>query len=126
MDNWVSVDNYGVYLLGYLWQKKRISDDKIKALASSDNMWQRRSALAVSLNQKARGGQGDAKRTLEICQLLITDREDMIIKALSWALRGLAKREPQAVMDFINTNNALLALKVRREVKHKLEKGTKN
>jgi 3-methyladenine DNA glycosylase AlkD len=30
--------------------------------------------------------------TLEVCRALIDDRDDMVVKALSWALRELANR----------------------------------
>ncbi len=89
MDNWISVDNYGVLILGYAWREGIISIDKIKSYLKSDDFWIRRLAIVatVSLNQKARGGKGDSKQTIEICQLAINDHSDMINKALSWALR---------------------------------------
>ena len=36
------------------------------------------------------GGAGDAARTLAVCELLAAAQEDMVVKALSWALRALA------------------------------------
>ncbi|HUS10646.1 MAG TPA: DNA alkylation repair protein, partial [Pyrinomonadaceae bacterium] len=63
--------------------------------ARSKNRWLRRTALVstVPLNNKARGGRGDSERTLMICEMLLDDRDDMVIKALSWALRELSKRD---------------------------------
>jgi 3-methyladenine DNA glycosylase AlkD len=80
----------------------------------------------VALNQKARGGTGDPERTLEVCGRVVDDRDDMVVKALSWALRELAKREPGQVEAFMARHGDALAPRVRREVRNKLETGLKN
>ena len=80
----------------------------------------------VALNQKARGGLGDSKRTLEICKLVVDDHQEMIVKALSWALRELAKIDKEPVIEFVKENENRLHKKVLREVKNKLETGLKN
>ena len=72
------------------------------------------------------GGTGDAPRTLAICERLAGDREDMVVKALSWALRALAMREPAAVARFLAVHEDELAARVKREVGHKLRTGLKN
>jgi 3-methyladenine DNA glycosylase AlkD len=43
----------------------------------------------------------DTQRTIRICTALRADRERMVRKALSWALRVLAKRDPAAVRAFL-------------------------
>jgi len=50
----------------------------------------------------------------------------MVVKALSWALRELAKRDPQAVSAFLTEHEAALAARVVREVRNKLTTGRKN
>jgi 3-methyladenine DNA glycosylase AlkD len=75
---------------------------------------------------KAQGGTGDADRTLEVCRLLVSDRNDMVVKALSWALRALAQREPEAVRRFLKEHAFSLAPRVLREVNNKLKTGLKN
>ena len=96
--------------------------------AKSKDRWWRRAALVstVPLNVKARGGRGDARRTLRICALLIDDRDEMIVKALSWALRALVERDPNAARQFVEENRARLPALVLREVRHKLVTGRKN
>ena len=49
-----------------------------------------------------------------------------MIKALSWALRELAVREPEAVVLYLRENDEVLAPRVKREVRNKLETGLKN
>ena len=128
LDNWVSVDCFSAYLLGYAWRVNKIKTDKVLSYFTSENYWRRRIPVVatVSLNQKARGGNGDAKRTIEICSLVVHDHEDMIVKALSWALRELAKVDPDPVAAFIEQHREQLHSRVLREVRNKLSKGTKN
>ena len=128
MDNWILVDFFSGYIAGPAWREGRISDEVVKDWAVSEDKWWRRAAVVstVALNQKARGGDGDPQRTLMICQLVAQDRDDMVIKALSWALRELAKRDAQPVADFITQNEDILAKRVLREVRTKLETGKKN
>lgn len=128
LDNWISVDYYAALIVGYAWRVGKMNIEKIKGYLLSDDKWIRRIAVVstVALNQKARGGTGDAVQTLEICQLVVDDHDDMIVKALSWALRELAKIEEQPVAEFLNLNENRLHRRVIREVSHKLNYGTKN
>lgn len=127
LDSWDSVDAFALYLSGPAWRDCRITDTTIHSWAASPNLWQRRAALVstVALNNRARGGRGDVPRTLAVCRRLTDDRDDMVIKAMSWALRELVKYDPAAVTHFLTENNATLAARVKREVRHKLTTGRK-
>src|SRR5436190_156762 len=83
-------------------------------------------AASAALNNNARGGSGDAKRTLGVCTLVVDDCDDMVVKALSWALRELGKRDAGAVRGFLSANDGRLAPRVVREVGNKLTTGLKN
>jgi 3-methyladenine DNA glycosylase AlkD len=50
----------------------------------------------------------------------------MVVKALSWALRELVVHDPAAVEAFLAQHEAVLAARVEREVRNKLETGLKN
>jgi 3-methyladenine DNA glycosylase AlkD len=128
LDNWASVDHYSVGIFGVLWRKGVVQDSHIHALLESDNFWDRRVAVVstVALNLKSRGGYGDTQRTIRVCEKVVDDHQDMIQKALSWALRVLSKRDPGAVISFLDRNENRLANRVVREVNHKLDFGTKN
>jgi 3-methyladenine DNA glycosylase AlkD len=128
ISSWDQVDCFACYLSGPAWRTGRIGDKAIVDWARSQDRWWRRAALVstVPLNVEARGGLGDARRTLRICRLLINDRDEMVVKALSWALRALAVRDPAAVRQFVEENEARLAALVRREVRRKLQTGRKN
>jgi 3-methyladenine DNA glycosylase AlkD len=128
LDNWVSVDTYSGYLAGVAWREGTLSDDVIEKWAHSDNFWERRTAVVstVALNQKARGGTGDVKRTLWICEMVASDKQNMVAKALSWALRELSKVEREPVIEFMEKYDDVLPSRVKREVRKKLETGKKN
>lgn len=94
----------------------------------SENRWWRRAALVctVFLNRKTLGGKGDTPRTLAVCEVLVRDRDDMVVKGLSWALRDLSKRDRTATERFLNERERELYARVKREVRNKLETGVKN
>jgi 3-methyladenine DNA glycosylase AlkD len=127
-DTWDKVDTFACYLSGPVWRERQVPDKLIERWAQSKNRWWRRTAVVstVPLNNKARGGRGDAERTLLICRMLVEDRDDMVVKALSWALRELSKRDSGAVKKFLEENAPALAPRIIREVKNKLQTGLKN
>ena len=127
LDNWLSVDYYSACIVGFAWREKLIDIHDIKKYLESEDFWIRRIAIVatVSLNQKARGGKGDSQQTLEVCKEVIDDHHEMIVKALSWALRELAKNEKEPVAEFIDMYKERLHRKVIREVTTKLETGRK-
>lgn len=131
MATWTEVDCFGCFAAGVAWRLGSISDKEIARFASSSDRWQRRAALVstIPLNSKSRGAmsaKGDAVRTLGVCTRLLDDRDDMVVKAMSWALRELAVRDPLAVRGFLSMHGDRLPARVRREVTNKLTTGRKS
>lgn len=120
--DWGSIDLFGVTVVGQAWREGLVSDPRILSWAISSDRWLRRLALVatVPLNSKARGGKGDTRRTLRVCRKLMDDRDDMVVKAMSWALRELTKTDPIAVQEFIEHEQDRLASRIKREVRNKL------
>lgn len=127
MDNWTSVDVFACSIAGQLWRERAIADAEVLRWARSRDLWWRRAALAstIPLNMKSRGGSGDVERTLLIAELLAGDREEMVAKALSWALRSLIPISPVTVETFLAEHEDELAARVLREVRNKLRTGRK-
>jgi 3-methyladenine DNA glycosylase AlkD len=125
--DWGAVDAFGCCVSGPAWRRGALADEVIQRWAASPDRWWRRAALVstVPLNLRSRGGTGDPGRTLDICRRLAADRDDMVVKALSWALRELVARDPEAVRRFLDAHHEVLAARVRREVRNKLETGRK-
>jgi 3-methyladenine DNA glycosylase AlkD len=128
MASWDAVDCFAVFLSGPAWRSGRVPTRLIHTWARSADRWWRRAALVstVPLNCRAQGGTGDSRRTLGVCRLLERDRDPMVVKAMSWALRQLSLREPQAVRRYLASRGGALAALVRREVRNKMETGLKN
>lgn len=127
MEGWGEVDCFGA-TAGLAWQQGRISDEDVFSWAASKSRWWRRAALVstVPLNMKSYGGEGDPERTFAVCRLLLDDRDDMVEKAMSWALRALAVREPKLVKAFVDEHEDRLAKRAIREVRNKLKSGRKD
>ena len=117
LDNWVSTDTYCTMIAGWHWREGTLSDKHILTWLKSENRWLRRTAVVctIPLNLRAKGGTGDTERTLMVCKQVVTDRDDMVIKALSWALRELSKSDKQSVVNFMNKHWDQLHGRVKRD-----------
>ncbi|MBE3040017.1 MAG: DNA alkylation repair protein [Chloroflexi bacterium] len=127
INSWWTVDAFARTLSGPAWLNGQIADDLILQWARSSDPWWRRAALVstVAFNVRSKGGKGDVRRTLAICFLLVDDQEDMVAKAMSWALRELIVHDPEAVHKFLDEHKQKLAARVKREVRNKLITGLK-
>ncbi|RIK65053.1 MAG: hypothetical protein DCC64_03010 [Planctomycetota bacterium] len=128
IDNWASVDGFCCTIAGQAWRNGVLSDRELERWSRSRSRWWRRAALVatVPLNVKSRGGKGDSARTLAQCERLAGDHDDMVAKALSWALRELIRWDRKGVEAFLARHDKRLARRVVREVKRKLETGRKS
>jgi 3-methyladenine DNA glycosylase AlkD len=128
IDSWWATDSFARTLSGPAWKVGLVGDDLIVRWAGSPDFWWRRAALVstVAFNVRSLGGKGDLPRTLAICRLLAADHEDMVVKALSWALRELVPFDPLAVEGFLKEYDSVLVSRVKREVGNKLRIGLKN
>lgn len=126
--DWASVDTFACYVAGPAWREGRVPTRLLHAWLRSPDRWLRRAAVVctVALNVRARGGRGDTARTLDICRRVVADRDDMVVKALSWALRSLVVWDREAVEAFLKEHAETLAPRVQREVRTKLRTGRKN
>jgi 3-methyladenine DNA glycosylase AlkD len=127
-DNWATVDSFSVHVAGPAWRDGVVGDEDVARWARDADRWWRRTALVatVALNLRSRGGRGDVPRTLAVCTMLAADRDAMVAKALSWALRSLTGVDERAVRAFLVEHGDTLAPLVRREVGNKLATGRKS
>jgi 3-methyladenine DNA glycosylase AlkD len=128
LTNWGEVDAFGSLLAGPAWLHGRLTDDDVVGWARSTDRWWRRAALVATtvLNTRSRGGHGDSRRTVLVCDEVVDDRDDMVVKGLSWALRSLTWHDPHAVRGFLQDHGPRVAARVRREVDNKLTTGLKS
>jgi 3-methyladenine DNA glycosylase AlkD len=128
INSWGQADAFATILVGPAWREGLISDADVDGWARSPNHWWRRIALVSTtvLNTRSRWGTGDTQRTLAVVGILIHDRDDTVVKAVSWALRSLVPWNPRAVRSFLEIHETELAARVKREVRTKLETGLKS
>jgi len=128
ISSWGSADGFARLIAGPAWLHGLVPDERIHAWARSEDFWWRRAALVstVALNVRSHGGYGDTPRTLAVCRMLVDDHEDMVVKAMSWALRALVVHDPDAVWAFLREYDDRLGARAKREVRNKLTTGLKN
>lgn len=93
VNNWDLVDASAEFIVGpWLLDRPR---DLLFELAAQESLWERRVAL---LSTFAFIKAGDTGTTLELSELLLGDRRDLIQKALGWMLREIGKRVDAGIL----------------------------
>lgn len=96
INNWDLVDLSAPNIVGdYLQDKDRRI---LYKLAKSDNLWKRRIAVLSTFSFIKVNDFGD---TLEIAEILLQDKHDLIHKAVGWMLREIGKRDLAAEEKFL-------------------------
>lgn len=96
INNWDLVDLSANHILGtYLLDK---DTPLLKKLAKSKKLWERRIAIIATfaLIQK-----NSFDETLKIAKILLTDKHDLIQKAVGWMLREIGKRDQKTEEQFL-------------------------
>ncbi len=97
INNWDLVDLTADKIIGdYLLNNKK---DILYKLAKSDNLWERRVSI-ISTFQFIKNN--EFKDVLNIAEILLRDKHDLIHKAVGWMLREIGKRNLEALESFLN------------------------
>lgn len=96
VNNWDLVDTSAPYILGE--HLKTRSRDLLDKLAISPNLWERRIAMVSTL---ALIKNGEIEDTFRIAGKLLSDKHDLIQKALGWTLRETGKISRRALLTFL-------------------------
>ncbi len=99
VNNWDLVDATAHKIVGpHLW-KKKISERKLlKTLAKSKNLWERRVAMVSTYYEIKKDS---FKTTTTLAHILLTDKEDLMHKAVGWMLREAGKRDVTVLETFL-------------------------
>jgi len=99
INNWDLVDASAEQIVGaYLSDK---SQEPLDRLARSGSIWERRITILATFHFIKRGG---FDCTLRIAELLLTDKEDLIHKAVGWMLREVGKRDLRVEEAFLQAH----------------------
>jgi len=99
VNNWASCDTLCNHSMGTLLEMYPENVQQLKFWTSSGNRWMRRAA-AVSLIIPARKGLF-LDDILEIADLLLEDRDDLVQKGYGWMLKACSQAYQQEVFDFV-------------------------
>jgi len=104
VDNWDLVDITAPWIIGgELLAGRRMGT--VRRQARSADLWTRRRAVVATLGPVREGWLDPA---LEICAVLVHDREDLIQKATGWVLREVGKRDRGALTDFLDRHGTAM------------------
>jgi 3-methyladenine DNA glycosylase AlkD len=100
---WDSVDTIAKYILGeYLLEFPLETKNVIERFSNSTNMWLNRSAILFQLGYKQKT---NIDFLFSECLKHSHSNEFFIQKAIGWALREYAKSNPEAVIEFVKSDN---------------------
>ena len=100
INNWDLVDLSAPKILGdYLLNKERTT---IYQLAKSNNLWENRISI-LSTYQFIKNNQFED--TLNISKILLTNKHDLIHKAVGWMLREIGKKDLQILERFLKQHH---------------------
>jgi len=114
INNWDLVDCSCYKIVGpYLIDKDRTV---LCQLVESESLWERRIAM-VSTMHFIRHSQFDD--VIQLSQRLLTDKHDLMHKAVGWMLREAGKRDEQVLLDFLNRHYQIMP---RTALRYAIEK----
>ncbi len=114
INNWDLVDLSAPHVVGaHLRDRPR---DVLDRLATSESLWERRIAILATF---AFIRDGDLDDTFRLAETLLTDRHDLIHKAVGWMLREAGLRDEARLVAFLRRHAAVMP---RTMLRYALEK----
>jgi 3-methyladenine DNA glycosylase AlkD len=106
INNWAKCDSFCNHTMGNLIQKYPHLTVKLLDWAKKPNRWLKRAA-AVSLIVPAKKGLF-LKEALDISNLLLTDKDDMVQKGYGWLLKEESRKHQKQVFDYVVANKKVM------------------
>jgi 3-methyladenine DNA glycosylase AlkD len=107
VNNWDLVDSSAEFIVGPWWRGRGTAGRRERLrYVRSESLWERRIGVLSTFHDIKLGDSGPA---LEVCSLLLDDREDLIHKAGGWMLREIGKRVSRGdLLDFLDEHAAAM------------------
>ncbi|XHH08960.1 MAG: DNA alkylation repair protein [Candidatus Bathyarchaeia archaeon] len=123
IDNWAKCDSFCNHTVGDFMMCFPECVDELLGWAESENRWLRRAA-AVTLIVPAKKGMFLAE-TFELCDVLLTDGDDLVQKGYGWLLKAQTEKNPNEVLAYVLRNKAVMPRTALRYAIEKLPKDQK-
>jgi len=117
VNNWAKCDTFCNHTMGSFMEQYPEYVRNLKNWAKSENMWLRR-ASTVTLILPARKGLF-LKEVLEISDILMGDKEDLVQKGHGWVLKEASRRHQQEVFGYIMDRRKIMS---RTALRYAIEK----
>ncbi len=118
VNNWDLVDSSAAQIVGaYLRDKEKLI---LLKLAKSENVWERRIAIVATYEFIRNNHFSD---TFRIAEVLLSDKHDLIHKAVGWMLREVGKKDEKLLEAFLHKNKKNMP---RTSLRYALERFSKN
>jgi 3-methyladenine DNA glycosylase AlkD len=104
VDNWAKCDTLCNHTLGTFIELYPEYIKNLRDWARADNRWLRR-ASAVTLILPARKGDF-LKEVLEISDILLKDKDDMVQKGYGWMLKEASKKHQEEIFEYVMSKKA--------------------
>ncbi len=121
VNNWAKCDTLCNHTIGTFIDMYPQYIDSLKKWTASENRWQRRAA-AVTLILAARRGDF-LDDILDIADLLLTDKDDLVQKGYGWMLKEASKQHQQEIFDYVMKNKKVMP---RTALRYAIEKMPKD
>jgi len=120
---WAYVDALAVRIVGGLLVRDPSLATTLDKWITDENFWIRRTAI-LALLPAIRSGSGDLDRLSAYGDLLLTEKEFFIRKALGWALREVVKTNPAWVVGWVTPRIPRISGVTIREATRNLPEAT--
>jgi 3-methyladenine DNA glycosylase AlkD len=117
VNNWASCDTLCNHTVGKFIEMFPENITRLKEFTKSDNRWMRR-ASAVSLIIPARNGKFLID-ILEIADLLLLDKDDLVQKGYGWMLKAASEANQQEIFKYVIKNKKIMP---RTSLRYAIEK----
>jgi len=117
VNNWASCDTLCNHTVGELVETYPELISELKRWATSTNRWMKRAA-AVSLIIPARHGKF-LNDILEIADILLLDRDDMVQKGYGWMLKAASQAHEKEIFEYVMSKKSVMP---RTALRYAIEK----
>ena len=116
INNWDLVDVTAPNIIGEYLLDRKSRRRILYEFATSDHLWKKRIAIISTFTFIKNE---DFQDTINISEILLEDKHDLIHKAVGWMLREMGKRNEKVLLKFLNKHHKVMP---RTMLRYSLEK----